>query len=477
MGYIKDMAEENDFNQQLLEAIKQKAASINSDLMGKIQSDYRMHHLLVQSLFEALVKRSVITPDPYKKDKKISDIKGPESSEFSDSERSIVLGTRLSDYESTLDFICNFVRFNTDSMTVDMVNKLLSFNATFLWGELKTNSSRPNTKALAECISAAKAGAQQLTVSTLVDAVSKSADAIERIDTELNQVAQFIREKYKGDVRKNVLCSPQFNKQKAYADKNSFMAEIKRLYSSVMPRKVFSQELVSEIIQEEIGTDKESRRSALMAKLRIETKKKEKKVVTVDTLGMLMDAVRCFGAMSETYNVICNKIVENSRLLQGERNTFKQKIFRFIRKTFGIKEPPLDYEITVTDKVSGEKHKEIVHYNEFIANLVKRSKYYASISTKGSAGYNKVASQNQDAIFDFLTTQISENGRVHVVLAALDDFFKNKVSSANKTKIKGIQMELTTLKNTIVNINSHCNEYKAYRDEQAQLKKLGIINA
>lgn len=471
------MAEELDFNQQLMTAINEKTISINTELMPKIQGNYRMHLSLVQNIYDALVKRSIITPDPYKKEKKISDIVCPDGADFPDNERAMVMGIRLSDYESMLDFICNYFKFNVDTMTLDKVQKLLNLNATFTWSNLSTSSSKPNTRGLGECIASAKAGGQQITISTLVDGVSKSADVIKIIDEDLKAVALFLREKYKGDVRKNVMGHPQFNKTKAYGDKGAFLAEIKRLYPTAMPHKGFSTELVGEIIQEEIGNDKDLRRQNVLKILQVQAKKVEKKTVTVDTHEMLMEAVRGLGAMSEQYNVIANKIAENHDILQSEHNTFKEKLKKFLRKTFGMPEPPIDYEVTITDKNTGSKRKEIVHYNEFLSNLIKRARYYTAISTKRTQGYNKVAAQSDDAILDFLQKQISENGRVHIVLGALDEFFKNNVSPANRPKIKGLGMELTTLKNSILNVNSHCGEYKAYKEEKEQMKKLGITNA
>ncbi len=471
------MADEKDFNQQVLEAIQEKTASVESELLPDIQSNYRMHLSLVQNIFEALVNRSTIVPDPYKKEKKFTEITCPESTDFPENKRAMTIGVRLSDYESTLDYVCNFFKFSVDTITLDKVQKLTNLNNTFYWGRLSSSASHPNSKGLGDCIIAAKNGGPQITISTLTDGVNKSADLIDKLNKELAELGLFIRERYKADIRKKVMGNPYFNKEKAYKDKGAFLAEIKKVFQMVIKGKAFSTELAGEIIQEEIGADKENRRQKVLSLLKVEKVVTEEKKQTVDTHEMLMEAVRGLGGMAEQYNIVAQKIIENNSILQTERNTWKEKLFRFIRKIFGIKESPIDYEITVTEKATGAKRKEIIHYVEFVSNIQKRAKYYAAISVKKSPGYVKISRQKDAAILDFLTKQLSDNGRIHVLLTAIDEFFKDAVNPANRNKVKGLQMELTTLKNSILNVNSHCEEYKAYVEEQEQFKKLGIEDA
>ena len=62
------------------------------------------------------------------------------------------------------------------------------------------------------------------------------------------------------------------------------------------------------------------------------------------------------------------------------------------------------------------------------------------------------------------------------MLEGFDVFFKTAVNAENRGKIKGIQIELTTVKNTLIKINQRKAEYTSYMAEQAQMQKLGIQN-
>ena len=106
MPIFKNMENGNNFTETLLQALDAKAQWYDMEELPRILENYRLLHTCIKVVFDFLVKKAMITPDPYKLDKKISDIKPPESNQFVESDRSIVMGQRFSDYESTLDFLC-----------------------------------------------------------------------------------------------------------------------------------------------------------------------------------------------------------------------------------------------------------------------------------------------------------------------------------------------------------------------------------
>ena len=77
---------------------------------------------------------------------------------------------------------------------------------------------------------------------------------------------------------------------------------------------------------------------------------------------------------------------------------------------------------------------------------------------------------------DFLNKNLASCHKLLGELAALDDFFKGAVRGDASSKIKGLKMDLTTLKNQIVKTNQRRAEYISYIEEEQQLKKLGISN-
>ena len=80
----------------------------------------------------------------------------------------------------------------------------------------------------------------------------------------------------------------------------------------------------------------------------------------------------------------------------------------------------------------------------------------------------------EEKIADFVAAQISECNHLMVQLNALDEYFKATANPMNKSKVKGLKIDIATLKNSIVKANQQRVEYTSYIEEEAQMKRLGI---
>ena len=123
--------EVDNFANELQTALNKKQEWYNSECLQSLLAEYRLMHTCVRTLYENFVKKSLITPDPYRLDKKISEIVVPPSSPFADSEINKVFGERFSDYETMLDFICTYFRFSMENFTIQKVKQLIDFNNVF----------------------------------------------------------------------------------------------------------------------------------------------------------------------------------------------------------------------------------------------------------------------------------------------------------------------------------------------------------
>ena len=126
--------EVDNFNQALQEALSKKQEWYNTECLQELLSQYRLLHTCVRNLYESFVKKSLIHPDPYRLDKKISQIVVPESSPFAESDIPNIFGERFSNYETMLDFICTYFRFSTENFSLQNVKQLLDFNNVFECG-------------------------------------------------------------------------------------------------------------------------------------------------------------------------------------------------------------------------------------------------------------------------------------------------------------------------------------------------------
>ena len=466
--------EENNFSQAVIDAVDAKADWYDREGLPAILENYRLLHTCVRNIFEFLSKKAIITPDPYKLDKKISDINAPEDTPFTENERALTMGMRLSDYESNLDFLCNYYKFSISNLNIAAIKKLVALNNAFSWASLTPNSPKANTRALSEMILRGRQNIDGITNSMITDSLSKASHATKAINEQLKELTDFQREYYKGQVRKNVMGHPHYSLSDASASPSAELSQIKKIFPSAMGKMPFYNELIDEIIQEDTAENRADIQAALLKKLNVAKEENNRKVVKVDTKDMIMGALRVLGAMPPQLEAVQQKLAENHELLESEHNSLMDKFKRALRKAFNIPEKPHFYQILISDPITDTKRREKLNFQQFMTELATRTRRFATACVKGAPGYEKVQSLPEEKILEFVNAQLAESNKMLKTLQGLDDFFKQAVEADNKGKVKGIKMELTSIKNNVVKANQVRAEYQAYVEEAEQMKKLGI---
>jgi hypothetical protein len=468
------MENNSNFSVSLFAALESKTQWYDNEELPRLLENYRLLHTCVKNLFEFLVKKSLITPDPYKLDKKTSDIKALENSQFIETERSVIMGQRLSDYESMLDFLCNYYKFSCSNLNLVNLKKLADLNNSILWTSFTQNCNRINTRVLATIVNDGRQNSDALTSSMVNDSLKKASAALNDINTALKEVTEFQKEYYKVQVRKNVFAHAGYDANKAAESPAAELQQIKKNFTAGMGKVPFYNELIDEIIQEDLAPNKEELQNKVLEKLNVVKKVETTKEESVDTRAMLMETAHILGAMPPVLNQVVEKIRENHDVLESEHNSLFDKIKKAFRKAFNLAEKPLFYTIVLTDAHSGTKRNERLNYQVFVGDLSTKARRYVVLGQPKSAGYAKVLALPENKLLEFISAQITDCNKMLVMLNALDEFFKAAVNPANKVKIKGLKIDITTLKNTVLKANQHRAEYLSYVEEMEQMRKLGI---
>ena len=463
------------FTSQLETALMAKQGWFNTVKLQQLLEQYRLLYTCVRNLNEVLIKRSLIHPDPYKLETRISDIGTIETTGFTENEDAVVLGKRFSDYEMMLDFICTYFRFSVENISINRIKVLLDLNDAFDWENLSSNSSKSNTRALATALTKARANAPSVTISLINDSQEKCSKCCRVIKSYLAELADFQKELYKGNLRKDIFEHPDFDKAKAFSSPEAEMNEIRRLYSKTTGKKTFFTDLVQEIISEDQSPDRENLRRRLLDKLEIKIQETKKETRTVNPHDLLMAAVFSLGALSTILGQLSVKLSDNFDLLFYVKKSLFSKFMEALRKALGIKEKERTCTIVVTDQQSGAKSQQTISVNTFLAQVSKLAHVYAGIASKGNE-YNKINSAKPDDALIFLNRQVQENQKLFTTINALDDHFKSHVEVMQRPKVKGLKIDLSSYRNAIIAVNKKRGEYVSAIEEIEQMKKLGINN-
>jgi len=467
------MSDNQTFFGALETAIAEKTENLNAKVLPGVLSNFQLLHTCVKNMYTMLVQRALIKPDPYKLEKKITEIVLPDESTYMENERSIVMGTRFSDYESMLEFVCTYYKFSTDRLDLAQTKRLLDLATCIDWRAFSINSSKVNTRGLATLVNEAHVHAPQMVLSLISDSLNKSSTAVSAIYSGLTDLVNFKRESYKFEVRKKVLENPAFDKT-TLSSYSAELAEIKRLFPKLLDKKQYYAELIQEIAKEDCSPEKEQFRQQALSRLRVTEKTVREVKQKVNTRAMLLDTVLSLSALAPQYEQVIAKIDSNHAVLISEHNGFFDKLKRALRQAFNLKAAQEEYELVIVNQKNEARTTKKIEYNTFFALLVRKQQFLQSFADTQGDEFRKIAAAAEETVLGFVNRQLADNWEILLQLNALDEYFKSQVAAADKDKIKGMKMELVTMKNTLVKTNQKRAEYVSVVEERMQMEKLGI---
>ncbi|MBQ7753148.1 MAG: hypothetical protein IJR80_05785 [Treponema sp.] len=236
-------------------------------------------------------------------------------------------------------------------------------------------------------------------------------------------------------------------------------------------------DLVNDIIQEDFAEDKDKRRAAIFQRLQIKqvVKKEDHKKKGPDTKALVLESVFAVGGLAPTIQTLHSKLDDDFKLLFAKKKGFFSMLAAAIKKAFKLKEKELTVDVSIKDAKSEMGRTETIKVNDFMTGLAQKERIYNGIANRGPE-FNKIISANEESILGFVTKQLSEAKSLFSIINALDIHFKKEVDVINRPKVKGLQIELSALRNSIVAINKKRGDYLSVKEEQDQMKKLGIAN-
>ncbi len=468
------MEDKTEFTATLQEAVEEKRTDIEKNDLPQLKEHYRNFYSSYQSLYNILLRKSLITEDPYKYDKKASEIAVPSEKPFLESEKSQQLSTRLSDYDNQLDYLNSYFLFNLDYMTMPRIKKLAGLTRYFRWDQLSENSTTMNTRYLAEMVGKVKKGTDDLSVKLLNDALDQLSGISKKVLLILKTITAFHREEYKLIIRKTITSQLNLTPSIVQNRPDDVMKKIKKSFASAMNDQPFYAELIKEVLEEDYGPNTEQLREAVLDKLKVKEKKKKgvKKEDTGKTI--LLEAARILAGAGVHLDQALKKLQESHQILINRKISFGEKFRRWIMNFTGKKEEKHIYEVEYFDTKSSLSKHEKIDFTKFSEDVSKRSKVLASVSNKMSSGYQRLEASSEDRIFQFLSKNIQELQLFLRQIPALDTYFKTEASKEERQRIRGTKIEVNAIKNSVLKANKKRHEYTSKKEETEQLKRLGI---
>ena len=135
---------------------------------------------------------------------------------------------------------------------------------------------------------------------------------------------------------------------------------------------------------------------------------------------------------------------------------------------------PEVYTVEYLDETTGAHQSEAITFESFMESVAKKSRLYGAFLAKSGTSWTKLQAASEEQLYQFINKELGECHLIHRRCQALDIYFKATASKEERNKLRGVKIELTTIRNSIVKANQLKHEYVAKKDEVEQMKKLGI---
>ena len=464
---------ENNFIQELEGALVKRNEELNASILPYAFENYGIQITFVKIVRNLLLKKRLIHNDPYKYDSKMTEIEIPDTSPFMSTEAPSILGARLAHYETMLDFLMGYYQFNTTFITPKRMQKLFALNGTFLWSDFNAKSKSQNTSELYDIIASIFNSGDKVSTTILRGAFSNLSTTDTNIAASLRALLFFYRQKYKLGVRKEIMTrlNPATDE---HLNPTNVLKDVKRLFASQTKKLPLYPELIVEILKEDYASDKRKYQQDVLRELNTVIKKdatKEKKIE--DIRPYLLLAMQALGFTGSHFMKALEKLRENKSIMEQANTTIFTKLARLFRQLFNIEDPPYEIPIIIQDPITQNKKRYTVIWNEFESELISKSMTIASFSSESEGMKRKISSTHDKDLLAILNKNLADANEFLNELTGLDDFFK-KERPEIRSKVKGIKIELTTIKNYIIKANQRRAEYITLAEEAEQMKMLGV---
>jgi len=426
------------------------------------------------SLLGLLSKKGLLSDDPYQFSEKISEIKAVANEPFLESQKQSVVSIRMHNFESQLSFLADYYQFSLDYLSLSRlraINQLLRY---VRWESVTETSTEINTKIVAELIGRIRKGEDSISAGLVNDMVTQMKTNSSKVLEALKRVSLFKREEYKLTLRTTFWTGMNLAQEEVSGNPDNVQKKIRKEFVLHLKGHPYIPELIKELLEEDFAPNAAALREELLTRLRVTKTVEEKPKATVDPRVDLMEAVRNFSACNLPLDAALRKLSDNASLLDSSQDSLGERFQKWLRKLMGIQNKPRVFVIDLFDPVTGAPKRDPLEFDPFLAETHSRIRTLATMAIRNGPAFQTLLQKSEDEILAWFERQFIEVSKTAERFVGLDLFFKTEVPKERRGQVKGIKAEIAQVRTVIGNANKQRHEAVARREEQEQLKRLGI---
>lgn len=468
------MTDLQEFTTRLERAVESRGVYVETRVLPQLKDQFRAMRSSYEAIHNVLRKKGLIKEDPYRYEERISELDVPSDAPYLDSERDTQLSVRMNQYQLRLEHLTDYYDFSFPYLNLKRLKTLVRFVKYINWRNLSDTATQPTTRGIAEQALKVKRGSEQLSANIVKDAQEQLNRISGSLQNLLKEITFYYREWYKLQVRLHILNDGPFPSSPTPDQYDALARKAKSLFPKALPGQPFARELVLEIFAENSDDGGEAARETLLQSLAVSDAEETPKKQGPELKPILLDAARALAGSSRSLDEAAQKLEDNALVLESRKLTFGEMLRKIWNHIRGEDEDGHTYVVDYLDEKSNTRRSDEIRFEEFIATVRRRARLYGGILSKGGASWKKLLDSSEESILQFVTKDIEELYTIVRRFESLDTYFRTEVPREQRGQLRGINIEVTTIKDNLLRARKKAHEYVAKTDEIRQLRKLGI---
>lgn len=465
------MGNKSQFEEELAIAVKAQKEFVLTQLLPNLKAEFSFFHASYNGLYKIMIKNKLIQEDVYRKALKISEVQIPPKGQFQDHRAKEEMTVRLSLYDSHLEFLLSYCPFTLEYLTPKRLKTFSEFIKYLEWDNISPSSSDYNTYHVGVLIASIATQTHDLTAQIVKDAQKQLSKHSKIILKMLKDLSNFSRENYKFDIREQVMEGMSYNEIEAQNSPATIIDMIQKDFKIVFPGKPFYKDLVKEIIDESYGKNANFLQKELFIKLNTRHKKQKAEKVVESHLDYLDKAIKALALNDSLMTEAMIKMDSSWLLAQSQKVSFAHKLL----KLFGIvKSDKRDKicELIYEDDTTGASRKKNASLVQFIATRKLLLDSVNKLQIKFTSQKKELSAEAEETLADYLNKYIHEYIKTVKDLAAFNESFKKMAPPENRSRLRGIKIEISAINTNIASARKHRNTYESKKEENRLLGSL-----
>jgi len=441
---------------KLTTALALRSQWLESSVIPRLREVLSAYDALFEGIMGMIIRKGLLREDPYHYEQTFTEITIPKDDMLPEFENSDELSYRLSAFRRQLKYVTTEYPLELGTLTLARLKKLSALLFYVNWLDFGDSAKSPTTKAFARTFMKVRMGTDTMASQILKDGEMQVVKALQEARTMVAHLIAYDRESWKGELRHSVLSDIPLTEGTRRED---LLKSIRRGFAQKMSSKPWYPALAEEVADEELAADGKERKERVLEGLALPEATDAQPVQETGGREVLMDAVRILARPHEEIATALAVLEENEKLLNAPR----QPSGGWLRRLFGgggaQKEQDRNYKVQYSDPGSPAVKTEVIEIPVFLTETGKKATLLGALAAGSGPAFRKLESTADGTLAAFVDRQLTDLLLIHRRLASLNTLFQSR-ATADKKQLRGIKVELLTIKNSLVKANQRRHEFK-----------------